>query len=291
MSRGAGGQWAGGMGFETLSSSKSHGGVQLVCRHSSRETGTEMTFAVFLPPQAQTRACATLTYLSGLTCTHANVVEKGEYRAAAAEFGLIIVCPDTSPRGTGVPDDDAYDFGQGAGFYVDATEAPWSRHFRMYSYITRELPALLRAEFPTDPSRQSIFGHSMGGHGALTIALRSTNTYRSVSAFSPIVAPSKVPWGRKAFTGYLGQNEQSWRAYDTVALFEDGYRRDDILVDVGSADPFLERELRPELLETACERANVTLRLRRHSGYDHSYFFISTCMRDHIAWHATRLAR
>ena len=276
------------MSFETLSSSKSHGGVQLVCRHLSRETGTEMTFAVFLPPQAQTRACAVLTYLSGLTCTHANVMEKGEYRAAA-EFGLVIVCPDTSPRGSGVPDDDAYDFGQGAGFYVDATEAPWSRHFRMYSYITKELPELMRAEFPTDPLRQGIFGHSMGGHGALTIALRSRDTYRSVSAFSPIVAPSQVPWGRKAFTGYLGENEQCWRAHDTVALIEDGHRVDEMLVDVGTADPFLERELRPELLETACERANLALTLRRRPGYDHSYFFISTFMRDHIAWHATRL--
>jgi S-formylglutathione hydrolase len=277
------------MNLETLSSSKSHGGIQRVCRHLSRETGTEMTFAVFLPPQAQTRSCATLTYLSGLTCTHANVVEKGEYRAAAAEFGLMIVCPDTSPRGAGVPDHDAYDFGQGAGFYVDATETPWSEHFRMYSYITRELPPLVRAEFRTDPSRQGIFGHSMGGHGALTIALRSPDTYRTVSAFSPIVAPSKVPWGRKAFAGYLGENEQSWRAYDTVSLLEDSYRVDEILVDVGTADQFLERELRPELLETACERANVALTLRRHPGYDHSYFFISTFMRDHIAWHAARL--
>jgi S-formylglutathione hydrolase len=279
------------MSFETLSSSKSHGGVQLVCRHLSRETGTEMTFAVFLPPDARTRACATLTYLSGLTCTHANVVEKGEYRAAAAEFGLIVVCPDTSPRGANVPDDDAYDFGQGAGFYVDATEAPWSRHFRMYSYVTRELPTLVRAEFPTDPSRHGIFGHSMGGHGALTIALRSADTYRSVSAFSPIVAPSQVPWGRKAFAAYLGQNEQRWRAHDTVALLEDGYRVDEMLVDVGTSDQFLERELRPELLETACERANVALTLRRQPGYDHSYFFISTFMRNHIAWHATRLGR
>ena len=278
------------MSFETLSSSKSHGGVQLVCRHSSCETGTEMTFAVFLPPQAQTHACATLTYLSGLTCTHANVVEKGEYRAAAAEFGLIIVCPDTSPRGPGVPDDDAYDFGQGAGFYVDATEAPWSRHFRMYSYITRELPTLVRAAFPTVPSRHGIFGHSMGGHGALTISLRNADTYRSVSAFSPIVAPSQVPWGRKAFAGYLGQNERSWRAHDTVALLENGYRVDEMLVDVGTSDQYLERELRPELLEAACERTNVALTLRRQPGYDHSYFFISSFMRDHIAWHARRLA-
>jgi S-formylglutathione hydrolase len=278
------------MSIETLSSSKSHGGMQLVCRHLSRETGTEMTFAVFLPPQAQTGACAILTYLSGLTCTHANVMEKGEYRAAAAEFGLIVVCPDTSPRGAGVPDDDAYDFGQGAGFYVDATQAPWSRHFRMYSYITRELPALVRTEFPVDPQRHGIFGHSMGGHGALTIALRKSETYRSCSAFSPIVAPSQVPWGRKALAGYLGQNEQSWRAHDTVALLEDGYRLNEILVDVGTADQFLERELRPELLETACERANVALTLRRQPGYDHSYFFISTFMREHIAWHAKRLA-
>lgn len=275
--------------IETVSTAKSHGGVQGVYRRRSAETGTDMTFAVFVPPQAAAGPLPVLTYLSGLTCTHANVMEKGEYRRAAAELGVVVVCPDTSPRGQGVPDDEAYDFGQGAGFYVDAAKPPWSANFRMYSYVTKELPALIGANFPVDMNRQGVFGHSMGGHGALTVALREGAAYRSVSAFSPIVAPSQVPWGRKAFAGYLGPDETAWRAHDAVALIEDGRRVKDILVDIGAADPFYEKELKPELLEAACAKAGIDLTLRRHDGYDHSYFFISTVMGEHIAWHAERL--
>jgi len=253
-------------------------------------TGGSMTFAVFLPPQAEAGArLPVLTYLSGLTCTHANVMDKGEYRRVAAELGVVVVCPDTSPRGEGVPNDEAYDFGQGAGFYVDADEAPWKTTFRMYSYVTRELTALIAEHFPVDMARHGIFGHSMGGHGALTLALREPQIYKSVSAFSPIVNPSQVPWGRKAFTGYLGADEKRWRQHDAVALIEDGKRVKDILVDVGTADPFLERELTPEALEAACAKAGIPLTLRRQEGYDHSYLFISTYMENHIRWHAERL--
>ncbi|MDB5461611.1 MAG: fghA, partial [Caulobacteraceae bacterium] len=264
-----------------------HGGVQGVYRHQSQTTGTTMTFAVFTPPQAGPRPV--LTYLSGLTCTHANVMDKGEYRRVAAELGIVVVCPDTSPRGEGVPNDDAYDFGQGAGFYVDADEAPWKANFRMYSYVTRELPALIAEHFPADMARHGVFGHSMGGHGALTLALREPQLYKSVSAFSPIVAPSQVPWGRKALAGYLGPDEKRWRQHDAVALIEDGRRVKDILVDIGAADPFLDKELKPELLEAACQAAGIPLTLRRQEGYDHSYFFISTYMEDHLRWHAERL--
>jgi len=277
------------MTVETLSISKSHGGVQGVYRHDSSATGTPMTFAVYAPPQAAEGHCPAVTYLSGLTCTHANVMEKGEYRRAAAELGLVIICPDTSPRGEGVPDDPAYDLGQGAGFYVDATEGPWARCFQMWTYVTLELPALVAANFPVDAGRQGIMGHSMGGHGALTVALRSPGVYRSVSAFAPIVAPSQVPWGEKAFSAYLGADEETWRAHDAVALIEDGARLPGLLVDVGTADQFLERELKPELLERACADTGITLTLRRQEGYDHSYFFISSFMAEHLAWHATKL--
>ena len=269
---------------------RSFGGVQGVYRHLSQTTGGAMTFAVFVPPHAQ--GCArlpVLTYLSGLTCTHANVMEKGEYRRIAAELGLIIVCPDTSPRGDGVPDDPSYDFGQGAGFYLDADEAPWKANFRMYSYVTRELPALVAEHFPTDMARHGVFGHSMGGHGALTLALREPGLYRSVSAFAPIANPSQTPWGRKAFEGYLGRDEKRWRRHDTVALIEDGGRVRDILVDIGTADPFLNRELQPEALVAACRAADIALTLRPQEGYDHSYMFISTFMEDHLRWHAERL--
>jgi S-formylglutathione hydrolase len=274
-------------GWVQLEAHKSFDSTQLVCRHRSVSTGTDMTFAVFLPPQAGPRPW--LTYLSGLTCTHANVMDKGEYRRLAAELGLVIVCPDTSPRGEGVPDDTSYDLGQGAGFYVDATVAPWSRHFRMYSYITEELPALIAAEFPVDRSRHGIFGHSMGGHGALTLALREPQLYRSVSAFAPIVAPSQVPWGHKAFGSYLGADVSAWRAHDAVALIEAGRRAPDILVDIGTADPFLERELKPELLEAACGAAGQPLQLHRREGYDHSYLFVATFMNEHLRWHTDRL--
>lgn len=278
--------------MEIISRAATYGGEQLVCRHASKATGTPMTFSIFLPPQAGAGArCPTLTYLSGLTCTHANVTEKGEFRRAAAEHGMIVVCPDTSPRGEDVADDDAYDLGQGAGFYVDATEAPWAPHFNMRTYVEEELPALLAAQFPAvDPDRQGIFGHSMGGHGALTVALRHPERYRSVSAFAPIVAPSQVPWGRKAFSAYLGDDQTAWRKHDAVALIEDGARVAEILVDQGESDSFLITELRPELLAGACETAGIDLTLRIQQGYDHSYYFISTFMDDHIAWHATRLA-
>jgi S-formylglutathione hydrolase len=219
------------------------------------------------------------------------VVEKGEYRRACAELGLIFVAPDTSPRGDAVPDDEAYDFGKGAGFYVDARRDPFSQNYRMYSYIVDELPAVVEAVFPADLSRQSITGHSMGGHGALTIALKNPGRFRSVSAFAPIVTPSQVPWGEKAFGGYLGSDRSAWRAHDAVALIEDGARVDEILVDQGTSDSFLERELKPELLAEACRSAGIDLTLRMQQGYDHSYYFISTFMEDHLRWHSERLAR
>jgi len=276
---------------ETVSLTKSFGGTQGVYRHASRETGTDMVFAVYLPPQAEAPGAKlpVLWYLSGLTCTHANVMEKGGYQRVCAELGLILVAPDTSPRGEGVADDSAYDFGQGAGFYLDATEAPFATHYRMYSYVTKELPALLAGNFPIDPEHQSVTGHSMGGHGALTLALRNPGRYRSVSAFAPIVPPSQVPWGQKALGGYLGPDRSRWRAHDAVALIEDGARVPEILVDQGDADAFLERELQPEHLRRACEAAGIPLTLRMQPGYDHSYYFISTFMEDHLRWHAERL--
>jgi S-formylglutathione hydrolase len=278
--------------IEIVSENKAHGGRQLVVKHASLETSTEMTFSIFLPPQAEGGAkLPVVWYLSGLTCTHANVTEKGEYRAACAELGLVFVAPDTSPRGDDVPDADGYDFGKGAGFYVDATQDPWAKHFRMWSYVTEELPALVASEFPVDLERQGITGHSMGGHGALTVALNFPERFRSVSAFAPIVAPGQVPWGEKALTGYLGDDRATWRRHDAVALIEHGASVDEILVDVGTDDPFIEKELRPELLEQACATASIGLTLRRQQGYDHSYYFISTFMADHLRWHAERLRR
>jgi S-formylglutathione hydrolase len=276
--------------IEIISENRSHSGRQLVVRHASSATGTKMTFSIFLPAQAEQGAkLPVVWFLSGLTCTHANVTDKGEYRAACAERGLIFVAPDTSPRGEGVPDAEGYDFGQGAGFYVDATEEPWAKNFRMWSYVADEMPALVAEEFPADMVRQGIMGHSMGGHGALTVALRFSDRFRSVSAFAPIVAPSQVPWGQKALGGYLGQDRAAWREHDAVALIEDGARVGELLVDVGTADQFMEQELRPELLERACSDAGIPLTLRRQPGYDHSYYFISTFMADHLRWHAERL--
>jgi S-formylglutathione hydrolase len=279
--------------IEVLSENKSHGGRQLVVKHESLATGTDMTFSIFLPPQAEAGGkLPVVWYLSGLTCTHANVTEKGEYRDACAEHGLIFVAPDTSPRGESllgpVPDDEAYDLGQGAGFYVDATEEPWSRHFAMWTYVADDLPTQVAEHFPVDLERQGIMGHSMGGHGALTIALFWPK-FRSVSAFAPIVAPSQVPWGQKALTAYLGPDRAKWREHDAIMLIEDGKRVPELLVDVGDADPFLEKELRPELLERACAEAGIPLTLRLQPGYDHSYYFISTFMADHLRWHAERL--
>src|SRR3954463_703739 len=242
--------------MEVVSENKCHGGRQLVVKHASSATSTDMTFSIFLPPQAAIGGkLPIIWYLSGLTCTHANVTEKGEYRAACAELGLIFVAPDTSPRGEGVPDGEGFDFGLGAGFYVDATEEPWSGHYKMWTYVTEELPALVALKFPVDEARQGITGHSMGGHGALTIALRNPQRFRSVSAFAPIVAPSQVPWGQKALAGYLGNDRAAWCRYDAVALIEDGARVPEILVDVGDADPFIEKELRPDLLEAPCSDA------------------------------------
>jgi len=277
--------------MELLSENRSHGGRQLVVKHASAACRCDMTFSIFLPPQAeQGGTLPVVCYLSGLTCTPMNVTEKGEYRAACAELGLIFVAPDTSPRGEDVPDVDEYDFAKGAGFYVDATEQPWSANYRMWTYVTEELPSLVASEFPVDMARQGITGHSMGGHGALTIALRNPGRFRSVSAFAPIVAPSQVPWGQKALAGYLGEHRALWRKHDAVALIEDGARLPEILVDVGTADPFLEQELRPELLERACVDAGIALTLRREPGYDHSYYFISTFMAEHLRWHSERLA-
>ncbi len=278
------------MSLTVKSTNRAFGGVQGVYEHASAATGTPMTFSVFVPEHQAGTRLPVLWYLSGLTCTHANVTEKGEFRRACAEHRVIFIAPDTSPRGDDVPDDEAYDFGKGAGFYVDATEAPWSANFRMRSYIEDELPALIAAEFAVaDMTRQGITGHSMGGHGALTIALRTAGRFRSVSAFSPIVSPLHCPWGEKALGGYLGADRADWRAYDACALIDDGARVPDILIDQGDVDPFLGDQLKPELLADACHRAGIDLTLRMQPGYDHSYYFISTFMADHIAWHAARL--
>jgi len=279
------------MTLQTLSLNRSYGGTQGVYRHKSLVTQTDMTFSVFVPAHREGAKLPVVWYLSGLTCTNANVTEKGEFRSACAEHGLIFVAPDTSPRGEGVPDDPAhaYDFGLGAGFYVDATQAPFSSNYRMWSYVTEELPKLVADHFPVDAIRQSIMGHSMGGHGALTAALRHPGRYRAASAFAPIVAPSRVPWGIKALGGYLGGDKGAWRAHDAVALIEDGRKFREFLVDYGDADQFLTEQLKPELLQAACEKAGIPLTLRRQAGYDHSYYFISTFMGDHLRWHAQRL--
>ena len=278
------------MALETVSETRSHGGIQGVYSHASSATGTDMTFAVFVPPHGPGARLPVLTYLSGLTCTHANVMEKGEYRAACAEHGIIFIAPDTSPRGDDVPDAaDEYDFGKGAGFYGDATPEPWSKHYRMRAYIEDELPALIAENFPIDPARQSITGHSMGGHGALTIGLRNPDRFKSVSAFSPIVAPSQVAWGEKALGRYLGDDRADWRAYDAVALIEDAARLPHLLVDQGTADNFLEEQLQTHRLTTACKDAGIAADIRMQEGYDHSYFFISTFMAEHVAWHSRHL--
>jgi S-formylglutathione hydrolase len=277
--------------LETISTVRSHGGTQGVYRHASTATNTDMTFSVFVPDHANGTKLPVVWYLSGLTCTHANVTEKGEFRAACAELGLIFVAPDTSPRGEGVADDPegAYDFGLGAGFYVDATEAPFAKHYQMRSYIETELPALIATSFPADMARQGIMGHSMGGHGALTIGLRNAERFRSVSAFSPIVSPMACPWGQKALAGYLGPDQSAWRDHDACALIADGVRLPYLLVDQGDADNFLADQLRTELLAAACAKANMPATIRMQPGYDHSYYFISTFMAHHLRWHHQRL--
>lgn len=276
--------------METKSTNKSYGGTQGVYSHNSSSTGSDMTFSVFVPKGDG--PFPVLWYLSGLTCTHANVTEKGEFRRACAEHGIIFVAPDTSPRGERVPDDPdgSYDFGLGAGHYVNAAEAPWSEHYQMRTYIEEELPAIIAENFPADMSRQSITGHSMGGHGALTIGLRNADRFKSISAFSPIVNPMDCPWGEKALGNYLGSDKSKWREYDACALIEDGARHDHILVDQGTADNFLEKELKTERLVEASEKAGMKAEIRMQEGYDHSYYFISSFMAEHIAWHAKRLA-
>ncbi len=275
--------------MERVSANRAHGGTQGVYTHHSEVTGTPMTFSVFVPDHTPGVKLPVLWFLSGLTCTQANVTEKGEYRAACAQAGVIFVAPDTSPRGDDVPDDGDYDFGQGAGFYVDATEEPWAKHYQMRSYLEAELPALIAAEFPADLARQGIIGHSMGGHGALTIALRNPGGFRSVSAFAPIVSPMNCPWGERALGGYLGPDQAAWRQYDACALIEDGARLPALLIDQGEADNFLHEQLKPGLLVIACRKAGIPATIRMQPGYDHSYYFISSFMAEHVAWHAERL--
>lgn len=275
--------------MEQISANRSHGGTQGVYTHQSKATGTAMTFSVFVPDHAPGARLPVLWYLSGLTCTHANVTEKGEFRDACARHGIAFIAPDTSPRGDDVPDDEGYDFGKGAGFYVDATAAPWSTHFRMRSYIEQELPELVAQHFPLDMARQGITGHSMGGHGALTISLRNPGRFRSTSAFAPIVSPLNCPWGEKALGGYLGPDKSAWREYDACALIEDGARLPDLLVDQGNSDNFLHEQLKTGLLVMAARKAGIPATIRMQPGYDHSYYFISSFMADHVAWHAERL--
>ena len=277
--------------MKVLSQNTAFGGMQGVFSHESKACKGEMTFAVFVPPQAIKGPRPVLWYLSGLTCTHANVMEKGEYRRMAAELGLIIVCPDTSPRGTEVPDElTNWQMGKGAGFYLDATQSPWAEHYQMYSYITEELPAFVSQHFRIDMSRQGIFGHSMGGHGAMTIALKKPDRFRSCSAFAPIVEPSTADWSIGAFEKYLGEDKAAWRQYDACALVKDGARFPEFLIDQGKADSFLDNGLRPWLFEEAIKGTGIGLTLRMHERYDHSYYFISTFMNDHLKWHAERLA-
>lgn len=276
--------------MEIISKAKAFGGTQGVYRHKSEACQCDMTFALFLPPQAEHGPVPVLWYLSGLTCTHQNVMDKGEYRRLAAELGIAILCPDTSPRGDDVPDEpDNWQFGKGAGFYLDATEAPFAKNYQMYSYITEELTELVAQKFPLDMSRQAITGHSMGGHGAITIALKNPERFKSVSAFAPIAQPSTAGWSKPAFEKYLGHDQSAWRTYDTTALIEDGHRIESLLVDQGTADSFLDDGLRPWLLQEACAKAAIPLTLSMREGYDHSYYFISTFMDEHLRWHAARL--
>ena len=261
------------------------GGTQAVWSHASEALGCPMRFGVYLPPQVEHRACPVLYWLSGLTCTEQNFITKAGAQRFAAERGLILVAPDTSPRGETVADDQAYDLGQGAGFYLNATQAPWSQHFRMYDYVVDELPRLIEKHFPASDGR-GVSGHSMGGHGALIVALKNPDRYRSVSAFSPIVAHTRVPWGDKAFTAYLGSDRDAWKMWDACELIAGGARAAGILVDQGTDDNFLEEQLRPDLLREACDGAGQPLELRLQPGYDHSYYFISSFIGDHIAHHA-----
>ena len=264
------------------------GGSQEVWEHQSEVLGCPMRFAIFIPPQAKDKKLNVLYWLSGLTCNEQNFITKAGFQRYAAEQGLIVVCPDTSPRGEDVADDEAYDLGQGAGFYLNATEAPWAKHYRMYDYIVEELPALIREHFPVS-DKQSICGHSMGGHGALVLALKNPEFYTSVSAFAPIVSPTQAPWGHKALGAYLGDNKMAWQQYDAVKLIEHGARVRSLLVDQGLADTFYEEQLRTPLLEKACADAGIAADIRYHEGYDHSYYFIASFIAEHIAYHADKL--
>lgn len=266
----------------------SFGGAQEVWRHESASLGVDANFAIYLPPQAQERKVPVLYWLSGLTCTEQNFITKANAQRAAAALGVAIVAPDTSPRGESVADDPAYDLGQGAGFYVNATREPWAAHYRMYDYVTGELPALVEAHFPVTESR-GISGHSMGGFGAIMIALRNPGRYRSVSAFSPIAAPTRVPWGEKAFTAYLGGDRAAWAAYDPLELIRTAKEKLPILIDQGAADDFLKPQLKPELLQAAAREAGHPLTLNLRPGYDHSYYFIASFIEDHLAHHAEAL--
>ena len=277
------------MTLERIEHRACFGGWQDVYRHSSDTLGCSMNFAVYLPPQAASRKLPVLYWLSGLTCTEQNFITKAGAQRYAAEHGLILVAPDTSPRGEDVADADGYDLGKGAGFYLNATQSPWSAHYRMYDYVVSELPTLIEANFPVTDAR-AISGHSMGGHGALVAALKNPGRYRSVSAFSPIVAPSQVPWGEKAFTAYLGGDRAAWKSWDTTALIAQAEERLPLLIDQGDADEFLAQQLKPELLREACEKAGHPLQLRMQPGYDHSYYFISSFIGEHIAYHATASA-
>ena len=282
--------------MKQLEQHASFGGRQEVWQHPSSSTGTLMNVGVYLPPQALAgEKCPVLYWLSGLTCTEQNFITKAGAQQHAARHGLILVAPDTSPRGKDVADDEGYDLGQGAGFYVNATQAPWADHYRMYDYVVEELPALVEAHFPASDVR-SVFGHSMGGHGALVVALRNPERYRSVSAFAPIVAPSQVPWGQKVLGAYLGNDPQAWKAWDSVELVKalaadqgGAAPRPPILIDQGGEDAYLHEQLRPELLEAACAATRHPLELRLQPGYDHSYYFIASFIGEHIAWHAQAL--
>lgn len=275
--------------FETISQHRCFGGTVGFYRHSADSTQSTMRFAVFTPPQAVQAPVPVLYYLAGLTCTEETFMIKAGAQRVAAELGVMLVAPDTSPRGLNLPGESAaWDFGVGAGFYLDATEAPWSKHFRMYSYVTEELRALISAHFPADTARTGIFGHSMGGHGALVLGLRNPQIYRSISAFAPISAPRQCPWGQKALSGYLGPDRGQWAEYDATeiaARVADGARRPRLLVDQGLADPYLTEQLHPQQFEQACQKSALPLTLRRHEGYDHGYYFISGVIEDHLRHH------
>ena len=277
--------------LQLKSESACFGGTVGFYRHRSTVCNSEMRFSIYLPPQAKQRNVPVLYFLSGLTCSEENFMVKAGAQRMAAELGLMLVVPDTSPRDTGIAGEDTdWDLGSGAGFYLDATEPDWATHYRMYSYVVEELPALIATNFPAQADRQSIFGHSMGGHGALICALKNPHRYRSVSAFAPIAAPMRCPWGQKAFTHYLGENRDTWRAYDASELVLPRQLPNSILIDQGTADPFLaQQQLLPEVFEQACDRAGQSLILRRQPGYDHGYYFIATFIADHLRHHAIAL--